>query len=325
MTSMRSRVASSAVLIAGLCVSAACAHHRPASSADRFFLHKEARTVAPVAEDSARQPPAEETTKLRELMASARPAPREAIPTLETSDPTLAAALKDLSLAPTAENQYAVGAAYHRRGLLDQAFTYYSQSLRLSPRRPETHEALARLWRDGGLAPKGLVEVHRAIYYSPSWAPAHNTLGTLLQAIGRREDARNAYERAVILDGHAGYAFNNLCYLSFVEGKAEQAMLECQTALHLDPSLSSAHNNLGLIHAAGGRLDLARREFELAGPSAFASYNMGIVYLSQNRYSDAAGEFDAADEGRAGLFDAARRARDARQLAQLERQNRGEQ
>jgi len=322
---MPHRVVSSVVLVAGLLVSAACAHHRPASPADRFFLHKEARTVAPAADESTRQASAEETVKLRELMASARPAPRESTPTLETSDPALAAALKDLSIASTPETLYAVGAAYHRRGLLDQAFTYYSQSQHLAPHRPQTHEALARLWRDGGMAHLGLVEVHRAIYYSPSWAAAHNTLGTLLQAVGLREDARSEYEKAIQLDDHAAYAFNNLCYLSFVEGKTELAMIQCQSALYLDPRLSAAHNNLGLIYAAVGRLDLARGEFELAGPSAYASYNMGIVYLSQNRYSDAAGEFDAADDSHAGLFDAARRARDARQHAELDRQNRGGQ
>jgi Flp pilus assembly protein TadD len=322
---MRDRVVSSAIVVAGMCVSAACAHHRPASPADRFFLHKEAK-VADQRPEAASQSSTDETiSKLHQLMASARPAPRGSAPTLETSDPVLAAALKDLAVTPTVENLYAVGAAYHRRGLLDQAYTYYSRSLHRNPHRGQTHEAIGRLWRDAGLPQLGLSDLHRAIYYAPTSASARNTLGTVLQALGFRDEARNAYKMAFLLDGNAGYALNNLCYLSFVEGNAEQAIAECQRALRLDPSLSAAHNNLALTYAAVGRLDLARREFALAGPVGYAAYNMGIVYLAQNRYSDAAVEFDAAGDSSPGLLDAARRARDARRLADAEKQNRGGQ
>jgi Flp pilus assembly protein TadD len=321
---MRDRLISSVVIVAGVCMGAACVHHRPATTADRFLLHKEAKAAAKTTEAAPQVPSEEAIGKLRELMASARPSPKESTPTLETSDQALAASLRNAAARPTAENLLEVGAAYHRRGLLDQAYTYYERSLRLDSRRAQTHEAVARLWRDGRLPQLGLADIHRAIYLSPASAVARNTLGTLLQALGLHDDARGAYKMAVLLDRHAGYPFNNLCYLSFIEGQTEQGVLECQTALRLDPSLSAAHNNLGLIYAAAGRLDLARGEFALAGRDADAAYNMGIVYLAQNRYGDAAREFDVAGDGRPSQIDAVRRARDARRLADAA-QNRGGQ
>jgi tetratricopeptide (TPR) repeat protein len=316
------RVASILLVAVGVSVHAGCAHRRP-GPADRFFLHKEARRTAQKAEPPS--PSLEESmAKIRHLMATARPEPKPAVKTLEETDPVLSAALKTLAAATTAENLYEVGAAYHRRGLLDRAHGYYMRALRLNPRYADAHEGVARLWRDWGLPQLGLGDAHRAIYYAPASASARNTLGTLLHAAGLRGPARDAYEMAAVLDRDAGYAFSNLCYLSFVEGKASQAIAECQRALRLDPTLAAARNNLGLTYAAIGRLDLARSEFAAAGGATRAAYNMGVVYLAEKNFSAAADEFDAA-RAAPRLVDAERRARDARRRAEMERRAGGDQ
>ena len=310
-------VASVLLIAVGVSLHAGCAHRRP-GPADRFFLHKEARRTAEKAEPPS--PSLEESmAKIRHLMATARPEPKPAVRTLEETDPVLSAALKTLAAATTAENLYEVGAAYHRRGLLDQAHGYYMRAIRLNPRYADAHEGVARLWRDWGFPQLGLGDAHRAIYYAPASASARNTLGTLLHAVGLRQAAREAYREAISLDHEAGYAFNNLCYLSFVEGKASQAIAECQSAVRLDPTLSAAHNNLALTYAAIGRLDLARREFGAAGSATSAAYNMGVVYLASKKFLEAADEFDAARTATPQLVDAERRARDARRLAASER------
>ena len=313
------------VVAVGVLLHAGCAHHRTPSPADRFFLHKNARRTVQ-APDAPPAPSLEESIgKIRQLMAAARPTPKAQAVTLEQRDPVLAAALKRLSEFTSDENLCDVGAAYHRAGLIDQAYAYYTRALALNPRHAPSHEALARAWRDWGLPHLGLGDAHRAIYYAPRSASARNTLGTILHAIGRREDARVAYKTAIVLDAEAGYAFNNLCYLSFAEGNASQAIDECRTALRLDPTLSAAHNNLALTYAAIGRLDLARREFAEAGGHTNPAYNMGIVFLAQSRYLEAASEFETAQHTGPRLVDAERRARDARQLAHAERAAGGEQ
>ena len=313
------RIVTGSFLIAvGVFLHVGCAHPRAPGPADRFFLHKEARRAAEKAEPPS--PSLEESiAKIRQLMATARPQPKPSAPTLEATDPALADALKHLAAATTAENLYEVGAAYHRRGLFDQAHGYYTRSIRLNSRYADAHEGLARVWRDWGLPQLGLGDAHRAIYYAPLSASARNTLGTLLHALGLRDAARESYRTAIVLDREAGYAFNNLCYLSFVEGNASQAIAECQSALRVDPTLAAARNNLALTYAAIGRLDLARREFAAAGGGTNAAYNMGVVYLAERRFSEAADEFEAARAAQPRLVDADRRARNARRLAEVDR------
>src|ERR1051325_2588840 len=134
---MRVVLARMLLIAVGVSLHAGCAAHRVAGPADRFFLHKNAKPPTEETDERAAPPSPsleEAIGKVRQLMATARPAPKEPFSTLETTDPVLAAALKKLSNAPTADNLYDVGAAYHRRGLLDQAQSYYSRSLRLDPR-----------------------------------------------------------------------------------------------------------------------------------------------------------------------------------------------
>ena len=319
-------VGSPAIVVAvGVLIHAGCASHRAPSPADRFFLHKNVKH----AEEKPEAPPSpsleEAIGKIRQLMAAARPEPKTAPPTLEQTDPVLAAALSELSKAMSDQNLYEVGAAYHRRGLIDQATRFYNRALGLNPRHAPSHEGLARAWRDWGMPQLGLGDAYRAIYYAPASASARNTLGTLLHGIGRRRDARAAYNLALALDRGAAYALNNLCYLSFVEGNASQAINECRSALQLDPALAPAHNNLALTYAAIGRLDLARTEFAKAGGATNAAYNMGIVLMAQSRYLEAVGEFETARLADPSLGEAVRRAKDARLLAQKEHSVGGEE
>jgi superkiller protein 3 len=318
---MRSAPIHVLLIAAGACLHAGCALHQSPSPADRFILHKEMKQSTAKKSDGEDASAARDQAlaEARRLMATARPTPKAPVATLETTDPVLSAALKNLPEPPTAPTLFAVGAAYHRRGLTDQAYSYYSRALRLEPHQAATHDALARIWRDWGLPQLGLSHAHRAIYLDPTSASARNTLGTLLHALGLRDEARRAYQLAVLLDPKAAYAHNNLCYLSFVEGQSEQAVSECRTALRIDPQLKAAHNNLALINAALGRDDVARTEFAAAGDAASVAYNMGIVYLAQSRYADAADEFDSAQVAPLKMVDAERRARDARRLADIAR------
>jgi Flp pilus assembly protein TadD len=321
---MRSASTRIVLLAVGVLMHAGCSHRAP-SLADRFFLHRSSDPATKKAAEPESPSLEEAIGKIRQLMATARPEPRQGTPTVETTDPALKMALTNLSAAQTDDRLYEVGAAYHQLGLLDQAYQYYNRALRLNRRHAPSHEGLARVWRDWGFPLLGLGDAHRATFYSPSSPSAENTLGTLLHALGRRDEARAAYQRALLLEPAAPYALNNLCYLSLVEGHATQALEECRAALRVEPALSAAHNNLALTYAALGQLELARREFESAGSTTNPAYNMGIVYLAQDRFALAAKEFETARLSTPIVVDAARRARASRERAGTEPTDRGEQ
>jgi tetratricopeptide (TPR) repeat protein len=227
-------------------------------------------------------------------------------------DPRLAAALLIDGVLPSASNDVRIGHEYRRLGVLDSAHARFARALAKDSRSSEAHEGLARVWRDWGMAERGLGSAYRAIHYDPLSASARNTLGTLLDALGKREEARAAYTRAVDLDPTAGWALNNLCYLDFRLGRLAQAQANCEAALLSDPGLAAAHNNLALTHATAGDLTAAAREFSATGEEGASEYNLGIVFLAQGKYLLAARAFERAIVARPSFTAAKARAHGAR-------------
>jgi Flp pilus assembly protein TadD len=257
--------------------------------------------------------------KLRELQAKATPK-ATLLPTIETRDPILRAALLQLAAAPTAANHRLVASAYRRAGVGDYAFRHYQRALRIESCDSSALQGIAQLWRDWGMADLALSDAYRAITCRPDSAEAHNTLGTVFQALGQRDNARREYERAVKLDARAAYAMNNLCFLSLQEGDAPSAEKTCQRALALEPRLNAARNNLALAYAIQG--DMRRAEVQLldSPDAAEAQYNVGILRMSVGNYGEAVKAFEAAATARPSLWDAWRRAAQARKLAYTQRE-----
>jgi Flp pilus assembly protein TadD len=237
--------------------------------------------------------------KVRHLSVNARPLSKnEAVETLETRDPAIAAALLLATNQPTAERYEDLAEQYRERGVLDAAYRNFNRAIALNSRDAAAYEGLARVWRDWGQPALALGDAYRATYYAPRSASARNTYGTVMQALGHNDQARAAYEAASRLEPQAAYAVNNLCYLAFVEGRLDTAIATCRKALEIDPTMTAAHNNLALAFAATGRIDLARAEFVDAGDRASALYNSAIVYLAVGDNRSALDAFDEASKAR---------------------------
>jgi len=175
------------------------------------------------------------------------------LPTLESTDRALSAALLLAAVAPTAEAHRAVGDRYRALGILDMAYDHYSRASQIDRTDSAAYEGLARVWRDWGFPELGAADASRAVFYAPDSASAHNTWGTVLTATGHRIDARREYERAVALDPDAAYAWSNLCYLSFLDGDDARAATECRAALSADPELAAALSTMASLERRGGR------------------------------------------------------------------------
>jgi tetratricopeptide (TPR) repeat protein len=178
------------------------------------------------------------------------------LPTVESTDRVLSAALLRLAIAPTPDAHRAVAERYRALGILDMAYEHYFRASQIDRTDASAYEGLARIWRDWGFPQLGMADASRAVYYAPASASAHNTWGTVLAAAGHEEQARQEYERAVELDPGAAYAWNNLCYLSFLAGAAANAIAECEEALSVDPSLTAARRTLSVLERrdASGRV-----------------------------------------------------------------------
>lgn len=272
---------------------------------------------------AAVEPPRESLAEYGRRLRSLQAMPRtkaSLLPTIESQDPRLAAALMALAVQESSEHHRAAAAAYLAAGVRDYAYRHYQRALRLEPCDSAAHEGVARLWRDWGMPDLALGDVYRAIHCRPQSASAHNTLGTILLALGQRANARKAFDFVLLLDRTAAYALNNLCYLSLEEGNPAAAERECARALQMDPTLRPAQTNLALAFAMQG--DVARAERRLLdGPDlARSRYDVGVLRMSLGNYREAAEAFEAALEIRPTLAAAARRAAQAREYVAAQRE-----
>jgi TolB-like protein len=103
------------------------------------------------------------------LTAEATP-PRAEIPSLETHDSQLRAAIAAAALARTPASYRLVAAEYWRVGVFDRSHEYLTAALAMAPQDAATFDALARLWRDAGFPQLGLADAHRAVYFAPESA-----------------------------------------------------------------------------------------------------------------------------------------------------------
>jgi Flp pilus assembly protein TadD len=289
---------------------------RKSGFAQRFVRPGQAEADSGGAAPAAPRPDLQEyARKLRELQARATPKTPNLLPTIESRDPALAAALLRVTLLPSAESHRLAAAAYRNAGIRDYAFRHYQRALRLEPCDSAAYEGLAQIWRDWSMPGLALGDAHRAIYCRPDSASAYNTLGTVLEALGQRKPAREAFEFALQLEPTAVYALNNLCFLAVREADGARAQQACERALMLEPGMSAARTNLALAYAVQGNINRAEAQLLDSPDPVEAQYNVGMLRMSVGNYAGAAEAFGRAAAERPSLGDAARRALQARRLA----------
>ena len=292
-----------------------CAAHKGGGFANRFVKPGEPTTSFDAPGVAAPQQTLDDYgRRLRSLQSMPR-TKASLLPTIESSDRQLSAALQMLAVHESAENHRAVAAAYRDAGVTDYAYRHFVRALRIEPCDVAAHEGIARLWREWGRPDLALGDVYRAIHCRPQSASAYNTLGTVLLTLGQWANARQAFEVALRLDDRAAYALNNLCYLSLLEGNGRAAQNACERALAVEPMMRSAQNNLALAYAIQGDVPRAEERLLSGANVATGQYNVGILRMSLGKYADAADAFELALKAQPSLVEAARRVVQARAFA----------
>jgi len=320
------------VLALLVCAAGGCAGHQPPDTRSFFVRGSQASTggatydapkgtadsggAGTKAQTTQAQAKSDPSAVSADSDAPKAPVPKtDDLPTLETTDANLGVAVAALKRHPTADGYVAVGNAYHRLGVFDQAVTNFQHALDLNSDLPAAAEGLARVWRDWGLPQFGLPYAYRALSAAPKSPSVENTLGTLLFALGDPEAARTHFEKAVVLDPRAVYALNNLCYVAFMLGNGGPAVARCNEALAISPDVTSIQNNLALVFAAEGHTDQAEQEFAKAGDNPALNFNMGIVQMARHEYRAAVEPFQTACHATPEVAGACAWAAEARRLA----------
>jgi len=201
-----------AMCVAGALIASGCTVRQAGSPSNRFVKHGKPKTEYPV---SVLQPSKDaqrlkqELAEVRELALRSAPPARAQPLSLESTDPALMAALRELGAHPNAATHLAVATAYRRLGVFDQAFEHFDAARALDGKSAAAYDGLARIWRDAKRPDLALAEASRAVHYAPNSPETLNTLGTVLLALGNVAEASKAFARALALDPTASYARQN--------------------------------------------------------------------------------------------------------------------
>jgi tetratricopeptide (TPR) repeat protein len=185
--------------------------------------------------------------------------------------------------------------ACDRLGQRADAVRYYQDAVDRDPELRPARLGLAQALAKNGSFSQAAEVLQSAVKKDPNDAPAWNSLGLTELQRGQRSEAVAAFRRAVEVQPEYPEAYNNLAGALAQTGDRIRAAEMYQAALRLQPDLTGAH--LGLAALAQNFED-AEYHFKAAvfyrANDAHAHYEYGIGLASNERYREAAREFEAA-------------------------------
>jgi Flp pilus assembly protein TadD len=159
-----------------------------------------------------------------------------------------------------------------------RAFAVADAICRSSPRLPDGYLLRGIVYREQRMLSEAKGDLEEAVRLAPKSPRAHSALAILHDALSSTEDALEHHRRAVELEPNDPHYLNNLGFSLFAHGKAREAVEVLQRAVRASPAEPRIRNNLGFALAATGDLTRAAEQFALGGTPADAKTNLGWAY-----------------------------------------------
>ncbi len=215
-------------------------------------------------------------------------------------------AIAALSSAVGTDPQFALGyaglgEAYRLKYQLDKDPKWTELALANGTKATNLNDSLASAWvtlgriHDSfGQNDLALSEFERALKLDPRNADALTGEARSYERAGRFADAEREYRKAIALRPDYWDGYNSLGNFFDRQGKYEDAIKQYQRAVELTPDNATAYSNLAAGYIDSGdktkfpQAEAAlKKSIELA-PSYPAYANLGDLYLSENRFNEAA-------------------------------------
>jgi eukaryotic-like serine/threonine-protein kinase len=215
-------------------------------------------------------------------------------------------AIQSLESAVKTDPQFALGfaelgEAYRLKNQVDpnprwlaEAVANCKRAIEIDPRLPATHNTLANIHEASGQRDLALQEFQRVLDINPRDAGALTGLARTYENSGRLTDAETTYQKASALRPDSWDMLDELGSFYDRQGKYQQAIDQYKKALVLTPDNAQVYLNMGATYLDWGRPeDLKAAEKALQQsislhPSYPAYSNLGLLYLSLQRYAEAA-------------------------------------
>lgn len=177
---------------------------------------------------------------------------------------------------------------------LDEAQANCQKAAELDNRVPSVFVTLAQIHDALGKHDLALQEFHHALDLDPKSAPALEGLARSYESSGRVTDAEKTFQDAAAMRPDDWDGYNALGAFYGRQGKYPQSEAAYQEALQITPDNAELYSNLAAAYLdQGGQQALGEAEQALKksvalNPSYPAYANLGLLYMQEKRYQEAA-------------------------------------
>jgi serine/threonine-protein kinase len=180
---------------------------------------------------------------------------------------------------------------------LDEARSACLRAIELDAELAPVHVMMGRIEAADGRDQKAIESFRLALKLDPRNPDAPRELASRFDALGQLQNAEGAYKTAIALRPRYWAVYNEMGAFKFRHGNYREAALYFEKVIRLTPDNPLAYRNLGAVHLELGDFEeaaqLLRRSLAIK-PTARSYSNLGTVYYYQERYSDAAREYEKA-------------------------------
>lgn len=172
----------------------------------------------------------------------------------------------------------------------DDAIAYYRKALEIQPNFIDAHYNLALVLLQQNNEDAALTHLQTCLKLDDQYFPAMTRLGQIAMHHQNFDDAKNWLEQSTKLFAGDADALANLGAAHVKLGEFKQAERILNQAIELDPKHYEAHFNLGCIFLNQQNPQAALSHFMSVmteHPSPELYYNIGVIYMYQDRHRDA--------------------------------------
>ena len=201
-------------------------------------------------------------------------------------------------------------------GVLDYAFRHFQRAVVLEPCDAAAYDGMARIWRDWGMPDLALERcLSRAALQPEIGRHAQHARDGAAGSGADRWSGAGLRERRGAQSARRVRAQQSVLPRDLERGQTESATRYCESALDDRSRHSRLPATTWRSPRRSGRRAQRRGRRLVAGRSASAQYNVGILRLATGRYPEAAEAFDRAAAAKPSLVIARQRAVQARRAA----------
>ncbi|RPJ61387.1 MAG: tetratricopeptide repeat protein [Acidobacteria bacterium] len=178
--------------------------------------------------------------------------------------------------------------AYRKRGMTAEVLNVYEALARKSPGNYQAHFRLAEIWLEFGDLRVAMLHAEQAITIDASRSEAREIAARASLRLREFDSAINHMFELLRAEPTRPDLLCNIGYSYLCLGDWPLARHYLESAITADPDLAEARNNLGIVLVRLGDDQAALEAFLAANPPAAAYNNLGVVYMGEGRWQEAA-------------------------------------